>query len=326
MPDGGKLTIETANAYLDELYTAGRAEILPGQYVNVSVSDTGAGPSAKTMAQAFEPFFTTKDAGHGTGVGLSQVYGFVKPSGGHVKLYSELGHGTTVKIYLPRHLTGEAQVDPSAPTAMIPQGDAAELVLLVEDDADVRALSAELVRELGYRVLEAPTGDLALQLLERNPGVRLLFTDVGLPGGLNGRQLADAARRLRPGLPVLFTTGYARNAIVHGGRLDPGVQLITKPFDRQALAAKLHEVLDAAPPLSARILLVEDEALVRLVAAELLQEAGFEVVEAGLSAELSTPCAAPARSPPRSWTSACPTARPRSLRASCGRPVQACPW
>ena len=280
MPAGGKLTIETSNAYLDEMYALGHAEIVPGQYVNVSVSDTGVGMSPQTIGQAFEPFFTTKDAGHGTGLGLSQVYGFVKQSGGHVKLYSELGQGTTVKIYLPRHLTGEEPAELDVAVGALPQGDAAELVLLVEDDADVRAYSAELVRELGYRVLEAPTGAAALQLLERHEGVRLLFTDVGLPGGLNGRQLADAAQKLRPDLPVLFTTGYARNAIVHGGRLDPGVHLIVKPFDRQALAAKLREVLDASLP-SGRVLLVEDEALVRLVAAEILLDAGLEVVEAG---------------------------------------------
>jgi PAS domain S-box-containing protein len=284
MPDGGKLTIETSNAYLDDRYVLGQAEIVPGQYVNISVSDTGAGMAPDTIAQAFEPFFTTKDAGHGTGLGLSQVYGFVKQSGGHVKLYSEFGQGTTVKIYLPRHRQGEDEPDAQQLADAPPLGDAAELVLLVEDDDDVRAYSAELVRELGYHVLEAGTGAMALQLLERHPGVRLLFTDVGLPGGMNGRQLADAAVRLRPGLPVLFTTGYARNAIVHGGRLDPGVQLITKPFDRQALAGRLREVLDAAAP-TGRVLLVEDEALVRMVAAEILADAGLAVVEAGTVAE-----------------------------------------
>jgi PAS domain S-box-containing protein len=280
MPDGGKLTIETANAHLDDRYARGHAEILPGQYVNISVSDTGAGMSADTIARAFEPFFTTKDAGHGTGLGLSQVYGFVKQSGGHVKLYSEPGQGTTVRVYLPRHLNGEQEVEAAPVEDTLPLGEAAELVLLVEDDPDVRAYSAELVRELGYRVLEASSGAAALQILERNPAVRLLFTDVGLPGGMNGRQLADAAQGLRPGLPVLFTTGYARNAIVHSGRLDPGVQLITKPFDRQALATRLREVLDSGDP-PARVLLVEDEALVRMVAAEMLKDAGLEVVEAG---------------------------------------------
>jgi PAS domain S-box-containing protein len=284
MPEGGKLTIETANAHLDDRYALGQAEFVPGQYVNICVSDTGSGMAPETMAQAFEPFFTTKDAGHGTGLGLSQVYGFVKQSGGHVKLYSEVGQGTTVKIYLPRHHQGEEEVGVEPLDGALPLGDAAELILLVEDDADVRAYSVELVRELGYRVLEAGTGATALQLLERHAAVRLLFTDVGLPGGVNGRQLADAAQRLRPDLPVLFTTGYARNAILHGGRLDPGVQLITKPFDRQALATRLREALDAAAaPVC--VLLVENEALVRMVAAEILKEAGLIVTEAGSMAE-----------------------------------------
>ncbi len=284
MPEGGKLTIETANAHLDDRYALGQIEILPGQYVNISVSDTGSGMTPETIAQAFEPFFTTKDAGHGTGLGLSQVYGFVKQSGGHVKLYSELGQGTTVKIYLPRHLAGADEVVSQPDEEALPHGDAAELVLLVEDDADVRGYSAELVRELGYRVLEAGTGAAALLLLQRHPTVRLLFTDVGLPGGMNGRQLAEAAQALRPDLPVLFTTGYARNAIVHGGRLDPGVQLITKPYDRQALAARLREVLDSAAPPT-RILLVEDEALVRMVAADILNDVGLEVAEAATMGE-----------------------------------------
>ena len=284
MPGGGKLTIETANAYLDDVYALGQTEIVPGQYVNIAVTDTGTGMTPEIMAQAFEPFFTTKDAGHGTGLGLSQVYGFVKQSGGHVKLYSELGQGTTVKIYLPRHLNGADEVVAHPLAGSLPQGDAAEIVLLVEDDPDVRSYSAELVRELGYRVLEAGNGAAALQLLERNPAVRLLFTDVGLPGGMTGRNLADEAQKLRPGLPVLFTTGYARNAIVHGGRLDPGVQLVTKPFDRQTLATRLREALDSVPP-ACRILLVEDEALVRMVATEMLAEAGLEVAEAGNVAE-----------------------------------------
>ena len=284
MPEGGKLTIETGNAYLDDGYARGQAEITPGQYVNIAVTDTGTGMTADTMARAFEPFFTTKDAGHGTGLGLSQVYGFVKQSGGHVKLYSEPGQGTTVKIYLPRHLAAADEAEAHPPESALPLGDAAELVLVVEDDPDVRSYSAELVRDLGYEVLEADSGARALQLVERHPNIRLLFTDVGLPGGMNGRELADAVLRLRPGLPVLFATGYARNAIVHGGRLDPGVQLITKPFDRQALAARLREAIDAAAS-PGRVLLVEDEALVRMVAAEMLKDVGFDVVEAGSVAE-----------------------------------------
>jgi PAS domain S-box-containing protein len=255
MPNGGKLTIETANAMLDETYAALQSEVVPGQYVVISITDSGSGMSREVQARAFEPFYTTKDIGHGTGLGLSQVYGFVKQSGGHVKLYSEEGLGTTVKLYLPRQLADdEAAPEPSA-ADHVPRSQSGETILVVEDDDDVRAHSTGILRELGYTVLEAPVAAAGLQLLGRHPGIRLLFTDVGLPGGMNGRQLADAARQLRPDLKVLFTTGYARNAIVHDGRLDPGVALITKPFTYAALAAKLSDMLDThgAPP---RVLLV----------------------------------------------------------------------
>ncbi len=285
MAEVGKLTIETANSHLDERYANDHAEVLPGQYVQIAVSDTGSGMTRAVLARAFEPFFTTKDVGHGTGLGLSQVYGFVKQSGGHVKVYSEVGLGTTIRIYLPRLSAGYEQVEADEPQEEhAPQGELAEMVLVIEDDPDVRLYTVELIRDLGYLVLEAPDGGAALELLRREPGVGLLFTDVGLPGGMNGRQLAEAARALRPELPVLFTTGYARNAIVHGGRLDPGVQLITKPFTRAALAVKLREVLDAAPT-PACILLVEDEALIRMVAADMLSAAGCQVVEAGDASE-----------------------------------------
>ncbi len=284
MPGGGRLTIETANAHLDELYIANVDEVQVGQYVLLAVTDTGSGMSEAIVAKAFEPFFTTKDAGHGTGLGLSQVYGFVKQSGGHVKIYSELGQGTTVKIYLPRLLAGEEETHlPVQEQSLLP-GDSGVLVLVVEDDDDVRAYSIQSVRELGYQVLEARSGAVAVELLCQYPAINLLFTDVGLPGGMNGRQLAEAAARLRPDLPVLFTTGYARNAIVHGGRLDPGLHLITKPFTRQALAAKLREVLDQTRP-TPRILIVEDDMLVRMVAVEVLSEAGFEVEEAASADE-----------------------------------------
>jgi PAS domain S-box-containing protein len=243
MSDGGKLTIETANAHIDQGYAAGHAEVIPGQYVVISVSDTGAGMDPATVAQAFEPFFTTKEIGKGTGLGLSQVYGFVKQSGGHVKIYSELGQGTTLKIYLPRFDGGAAEVaeDLGGP---LPEGDAEETVLVLEDDDDVRANSVECLRELGYRVVEAHDGPSALRLLERQTRVDLLFSDVVLPGGLTGAQVAAQARELRPDLKVLFTTGYARNAIIHQGRLDKGVQLITKPFSFSDLAAKVRDVLD----------------------------------------------------------------------------------
>jgi PAS domain S-box-containing protein len=244
MPEGGRLTIETTNAHIDEGYALTNAEVIPGQYVGISISDTGSGMDAKTVAQAFEPFFTTKSVGKGTGLGLSQVYGFVKQSGGHVKIYSEVGEGTTVRIYLPR-LTGhqgEAEKELHLP---VPEGTQEETILVVEDDDDVRTYSVETLRDLGYRVIEAHDGPSALRLLERQLRVDLLFTDVVLPSGMTGAQVAAQARALRPSLKVLFTTGYARNAIIHQGRLDKGVQLITKPFTFEDLAAKIRDVLDA---------------------------------------------------------------------------------
>ena len=243
MPSGGKLTIETANTFLDEAYAARHSDVTPGQYVMIAVSDTGIGMTPEVIAQAFEPFFTTKGSGKGTGLGLSSVYGFVKQSGGHVKIYSEPGQGTTVKLYLTRFAVepaGEATAEPR----LLPEGAARGTILLVEDDDDVREHSQEVLSELGYRVLTARDGAGALAVLEMSTDIQLLFTDVGLPGALNGRQLADEARRRRPDLKVLFTTGYARNAIVHQGRLDPGVELITKPFTYAALARKLRSVLD----------------------------------------------------------------------------------
>jgi PAS domain S-box-containing protein len=276
MPNGGKLTIETANAYLDEVYAAAQAEVVPGQYVVVCITDTGAGMTKDVLARAFEPFFTTKDIGHGTGLGLSQVYGFIKQSGGHVKIYSEPDQGTTVRLYLPR-IHGDVDVVEDADAKdKPPQSPGAETVLVVEDDDDVRTYSTEILRELGYAILEAPNAQAALRMIDTHPEIALLFTDIGLPGGMNGRQLRDEARRLRPKLKVLFTTGYARNAIVHEGRLDPGVQLITKPFTYSALASKLRDVLDASIG-PARILLVEDEALVRMLAVEYLENGGYRV-------------------------------------------------
>ena len=275
MPAGGKLTIETANAYLDEGYAAVQAEVVPGQYVAICVSDTGIGMSKGVLARAFEPFFTTKDVGQGTGLGLSQVYGFVKQSGGHIKIYSEPQQGTTVKLYLPR-LHGDADVAIEPEQRLFPRSADAETILVVEDDDDVRTYSKEILRELGYSILEAATGAAALRVLDAHPEIDLLFTDVGLPGGMNGRQLADEARKRRPNLKILFTTGYARNAIVHDGRLDPGVQLVTKPFTYAAVGAKLRDILDSRSR-PARILLVEDEALVRILATEYLEGAGYRV-------------------------------------------------
>jgi signal transduction histidine kinase/DNA-binding response OmpR family regulator len=244
MASGGRLTIETANTYLDETYATQHADVQPGQYVMIAVSDTGTGMTKETMERVFEPFFTTKEVGQGTGLGLSQVYGFIKQSDGHIKLYSELEHGTVVKLYLPR-LVGEGQFAAEAVAAAeAPNGGSGELVLVVEDDEAVRAYSTEALRELGYRVLAAANGWAGLELLARYPAIRLLFTDVGLPGGMTGRQLADQARQQRPDLLVLFTTGYARNAIVHGGILDPGTHLLPKPFTYAALAGKIRGLLD----------------------------------------------------------------------------------
>ena len=249
MPEGGRLTIETGNTFLDEDYVASIPEpVAPGQYVMIAVTDTGVGMDEETRERVFEPFFTTKAVGHGTGLGLSQVYGFIRQSNGHVRIYSEVGHGTTVKLYLPRQ-TATARSERDAPRVDRSLGGN-ETVLVVEDHDDLRSYSVGVLTELGYQVLEASDGPAALKLLESCAAVDLLFTDVVLPNGMDGRALADAARRLRPELKVLFTTGYSRNAIVHNGRLDPGVQLVSKPFTFEALASKVRAVLDrtAAEP------------------------------------------------------------------------------
>lgn len=211
--------------------------------MSISVSDTGTGMDAETISQAFEPFFTTKPVGKGTGLGLSQVYGFVKQSGGHARIYSERGEGTTVRLYLPR-LVGNAKHTDAEAEVFVPEAQKGETILVVEDDDDVRMYSVEVLRDLGYHVLEAHDGPAALRLLERQPAVHLFFTDVVLPGGLTGAQVAARARAISPNMKVLFTTGYARNAIIHHGRLDRGVQLITKPFSRDDLA-KVRDILDA---------------------------------------------------------------------------------
>lgn len=244
MPGGGCLTIETSNAYLDEDYVGSIPEpVTPGEYVLIAVSDTGTGMDQATMDRVFEPFFTTKDVGKGTGLGLSQVYGFVRQSGGHVRVYSEMGLGTTIKIYLPR-LVGGSLAATRAPDS-VHLGGGSETILLVEDHEDLRAYAAGVLGELGYKVLEASNGRTALDLLQSHNDVALLFTDVVMPEGLDGRQLAEEAVRRRPGLKVLYTTGYTRNAIVHNGRLDAGVNLISKPFTFRELASKVRLLLDA---------------------------------------------------------------------------------
>lgn len=243
MPEGGRLTIETANCYLDHTYAADHPGISAGQYVLICVSDTGSGMPAEVIEKAFDPFFTTKEVGRGTGLGLSQVYGFVKQTGGHVKIYSELGSGTTIKVYLPRLLGAGTDTGTAVVSNPLPRGESQEVVLVVEDEPAVRQFSVDALTALGYHVLEADSAAAALQILETEPGVSLLFTDVVMPV-TNGRKLADEACRRWPHLKVLFTTGYSRNAVVHNGVLDPGVHLIVKPFTVQELATRVRDVLE----------------------------------------------------------------------------------
>ncbi|HEX5750286.1 MAG TPA: response regulator [Archangium sp.] len=304
MNGSGKLTIEVGNATLDDHYCRLHPEVLPGQYVLLAVSDTGGGMTPEVMERAFEPFFTTKPEGRGTGLGLSMVYGFVKQSGGHIKLYSELGHGTTIKLYLPRAVEAEAE-DAQVVTGPIQGGT--ETILVVEDDAEVRATVVEMVSELGYRVLKAVDAASALVILQSGVPIELLFTDVVMPGPVRSPELARQAKELHPDIEVLFTSGYTENAIVHGGRLDAGVQLLSKPYSREELARKLRQLLDgrqqrlavrgptrAAPAPTAsvsvrppapaaasrrlRVLLVEDDEDVRSSACELMDLLGHEVL------------------------------------------------
>ncbi len=244
MPDGGRLTIETACTHLDDGYAAAHNEVTPGQYVMVSVTDTGTGMPPEVIERAFDPFYTTKGVGKGTGLGLSQVYGFVKQSSGHVKIYSEPGVGTTVKLYIPRHF-GDAEAAPGETGPIdLPRAQGDEVILVVEDEERVRHMSVDTLRELGYVVVQASDANQALTVLTIQPRIDLLFTDIVMPD-MNGRVLSDRAREQRPGLKVLYTTGYTRNAIVHNGMLDHDVAFIAKPFTVQQLATKIREVLDA---------------------------------------------------------------------------------
>ena len=247
MHEHGKLTIETGNTFLDETYADSHSDVQPGQYVQIAVSDTGTGMAQEIIARAFEPFFSTKPEGKGTGLGLSQVHGFVKQSGGHVSLYSEPDLGTTVKMYLPRNVSAEMPVPKELPKLEI-QSEKTDTVLLVEDEPLVRMYGSEALGELGYQVLVACDGNEALRVLGEHPEITILFTDVGLPGGLNGRRLAEEARARVPSLKVLFATGYAKNAIVHNGVLDSGVELLEKPYTMEALARKLKQVRAAPEP------------------------------------------------------------------------------
>ncbi|MGY0781942.1 response regulator [Azospirillum argentinense] len=291
MQGRGKLTIEAGNAELDDAYAARHDEVSAGQYVLVAVSDTGGGIAPDVLERVFEPFFTTKPVDKGTGLGLSMIHGFVKQSGGHVKIYSEVGHGTTVKIYLPR--VRAAEQEPPGGTTDIRGGS--ERVLVVEDDPDVRAAAVALVRSLGYRTMEAANAEAALNLLDNGARADLLFTDVVMPGTINARDFARRVQEVCPALRVLFTSGYTANAIVHHGRLDEGVSLLSKPFSREALAAKMRHVLDAPAPAMPdaatpprerlSILVVEDDTLVRLTTLDMLADLGHDALEAGDAAE-----------------------------------------
>ena len=249
MPDGGQLLIETANTVLRDRRGTPKElpsqDVPPGEYVALSVADTGTGMSAEVIARAFDPFFTTKPIGQGSGLGLSMIYGFVQQSGGHVRLRSEVGQGTTVAIYLPRHLATSIVTTAgdttllSTPLSVRKNG----VVLMVEDEPDVRMVVREVLADLDYTVLEAESGQAGLTIVASDVHIDLLLTDVGLPGGMNGRQLADAARQRRPDLKVLFMTGYAESAAVGNGQMEPGMQVMTKPFALNALAARVQVIM-----------------------------------------------------------------------------------
>lgn len=303
MSGHGKLTIEAGNAFLSDEYARAHDEVAPGQYVMLAVTDTGSGMTPEVRERAFEPFFTTKPEGQGTGLGLSMVYGFVRQSGGHVKIYSELGQGTTIRLYLPRAQQPE---DVAVEIEVGPVVGGTETVLVVEDDEEVRNTVVELLTELGYHVLKARDAQSGLAIIESGMPIDVLFTDVVMPGPLRSPELARQARERLPDIAVLFTSGYTANAIVHGGRIDPDVELLSKPYTREALARKLRRVLANRPrqtpadgirpdstsrgrgPSQARprrILFVEDDALIRMATAEMLTDLGHAVVEAGDAAQ-----------------------------------------
>ena len=242
MPGGGRIVIETANREID-LTQAVMRDISDGRYLVLSVSDTGTGMPPEVIARAFDPFFTTKPIGEGTGLGLSMIYGFAKQSGGQVRIHSHLGEGTTVSIYLPRH-RGKAETDETLPDVpLLPGARAGETVLIVDDEPTVRMLVTDVLSELGYTPIEAADGAAGLKVLQSDVRIDLLITDVGLPGGMNGRQMADAARVNRPHLRVLFITGFAENALLTSGQLEPGMSVLTKPFAVDALAARVRELI-----------------------------------------------------------------------------------
>ncbi|HEV7274901.1 MAG TPA: PAS domain S-box protein [Devosiaceae bacterium] len=298
MEDGGKLTIEVGNAFLDDAYARQHAEVTAGQYVVLSVTDTGSGIPPEVLGRVFEPFYSTKPEGQGTGLGLSMVYGLVKQSGGHIKIYSEVGHGTTVKMYLPRVFETE---DALLVANEGPVTGGSETILVAEDDEEVRDTVVEMLTELGYKVLKARDAASALTVVESGVPIDLLFSDVVMPGTLKSPDLARKARERLPHLAVLFTSGYTENSIVHGGRLDKGVDLLSKPYTREALARKVRHVLanraqrlqsaaadrpkpEAEAPTETEklsVLLIEDDAIIRMSTAEMVRDLGYTVVEAG---------------------------------------------
>jgi PAS domain S-box-containing protein len=243
MPDGGRITIETANKWIDG-HAAKERDLTPGQYVSLCVTDNGTGMPPEVLERAFDPFYTTKPLGQGTGLGLSMIHGFVRQSGGQVRVYSELGEGTTMCLYLPRY-AGELEEDMGGDVEAALEQSLGETILVIDDEEPIRMLIADVLEEAGYHILEAADGAAGLKILQSEVRIDLLITDVGLPGGFNGRQVADAARLTRPDLKVLFVTGYAENAVVGNGHLDPGMQVITKPFQMTALALRVREIVES---------------------------------------------------------------------------------
>ncbi|MDI3560620.1 PAS domain S-box protein [Bradyrhizobium sp. Arg816] len=295
----GRLTIEASNAFLDDEYVRQYDDLIAGQYVMIAVTDTGSGIPSDILERVYEPFFTTKAEGKGTGLGLAMVYGFLKQSGGHVKIYSEIGAGTTVKLYFPREMAVEDTLV-SATSGDINGGE--ETVLVVEDDDEVREVAVSMLSDLGYRVVKARDAVAALAIVDSGIPIDLIFTDVMMPGTLRSPELARKARERLPNVAVLFTSGYTQNAIVHGGRLDPGVELLAKPYTREALARKTRHVLanhaqrrlaatESRQPTrkdavkGATVLLVEDDELIRLTATEMLNDLGCKVMEASSAEE-----------------------------------------
>lgn len=298
MQGAGRLTIEASNAFLDDEYARQHEELTAGQYVMIAVTDTGSGIPPDILDRVFEPFFTTKAEDKGTGLGLAMVYGFLKQSGGHAKIYSEVGSGTTVKLYFPRELAAEDSLVGGAPTAV---SGGSETILVVEDDDEVREVAIAMLMELGYRVVKANDAASALVIVDSGIPIDLIFTDVMMPGPVRSPELARKAKERLPGVAILFTSGYTQNAIVHGGRLDPGVELLAKPYTREALARKVRHVLanqaqkrvaaGTSHPVkssaleNATVLLVEDDEAIRLITADMLSDTGCVIKEASRAEE-----------------------------------------